>query len=249
MTGHEPCFAWFSRPRPHTGRRRGPGTAGSICNQRFPGALGRPDATYTAARVDILDHPGQRHAQILDLAGDAGAAGRDRHYRHPLRHPLVQGRRPVAGRAGGHAAGPGGRRRPLRAGVLRRRLHHQPATEDVTGGKAWAAFSYDGAPLEPEHGGPARLLVPYLYFWKSAKWMRGLELRDYDAPGSGRPTAPRAHRTRSPCPWGRRTRSPCRWARRTRSRRRWARRTTDRTTVCISNRHGPAWHSWFGKQT
>ena len=56
-------------------------------------------------------------------------------------------------------------------------------TEDVTGGKAWVAFGYDGAPLEPEHGGPARLLVPHLYFWKSAKWVRGLELRDYDAPG------------------------------------------------------------------
>ena len=38
-------------------------------------------------------------------------------------------------------------------------------TEDVTGGKAWVAFGYDGAPLEPEHGGPARLLVPHLYFW------------------------------------------------------------------------------------
>jgi len=56
-------------------------------------------------------------------------------------------------------------------------------TEDVTGGKAWVAFGYDGAPLEPEHGGPGRLLVPHLYFWKSAKWVRGLELRDYDAPG------------------------------------------------------------------
>jgi DMSO/TMAO reductase YedYZ molybdopterin-dependent catalytic subunit len=55
--------------------------------------------------------------------------------------------------------------------------------EDVTGGKAWVAFGYDGAPLEPEHGGPARLLVPHLYFWKSAKWVRGLELRDYAAPG------------------------------------------------------------------
>ena len=55
--------------------------------------------------------------------------------------------------------------------------------EDVTGGKAWVAFGHDGAPLEPEHGGPARLLVPHLYFWKSAKWVRGLELRDYDAPG------------------------------------------------------------------
>ena len=49
--------------------------------------------------------------------------------------------------------------------------------EDVTGGKAWVAYAYDDEPLDPEHGGPARLLVPHLYFWKSAKWVRGLELR------------------------------------------------------------------------
>jgi DMSO/TMAO reductase YedYZ molybdopterin-dependent catalytic subunit len=55
--------------------------------------------------------------------------------------------------------------------------------EDVTGGKAWVAFGYDGEPLDPEHGGPARLLVPHLYFWKSAKWVRGLALRDEDEPG------------------------------------------------------------------
>jgi DMSO/TMAO reductase YedYZ molybdopterin-dependent catalytic subunit len=55
--------------------------------------------------------------------------------------------------------------------------------EDVTGGKAWIAFASDGRPLEPEHGGPARLLVPHLYFWKSAKWVRALELRDTDTPG------------------------------------------------------------------
>jgi DMSO/TMAO reductase YedYZ molybdopterin-dependent catalytic subunit len=55
--------------------------------------------------------------------------------------------------------------------------------EDVMGGKAWVAYEYGGEPLEPEHGGPARLLVPHLYFWKSAKWVRGLELRDYDEPG------------------------------------------------------------------
>jgi DMSO/TMAO reductase YedYZ molybdopterin-dependent catalytic subunit len=55
--------------------------------------------------------------------------------------------------------------------------------EDLTGGKAWIAFGYDGEPLDPEHGGPARLLVPHLYFWKSAKWVRGLELRDEDEPG------------------------------------------------------------------
>jgi DMSO/TMAO reductase YedYZ molybdopterin-dependent catalytic subunit len=54
---------------------------------------------------------------------------------------------------------------------------------DVAGGKAWVAFMYDGAPLHPEHGGPARLLVPHLYFWKSAKWVRELRLMESDAPG------------------------------------------------------------------
>ena len=55
--------------------------------------------------------------------------------------------------------------------------------EDVTGDQAWVAFDYDGQPLESEHGGPARLLVPHLYFWKSAKWVRGLELLDHNQPG------------------------------------------------------------------
>jgi DMSO/TMAO reductase YedYZ molybdopterin-dependent catalytic subunit len=54
---------------------------------------------------------------------------------------------------------------------------------DVTAGQAWVAFGYDGGALEAEHGGPARLLVPHLYFWKSAKWVRGLDLRDTDEPG------------------------------------------------------------------
>ena len=55
--------------------------------------------------------------------------------------------------------------------------------EDVTDGKAWVAYAYDGEPLEPAHGGPARLLVPHLYFWKSAKWVRGLSLLSHDEPG------------------------------------------------------------------
>jgi DMSO/TMAO reductase YedYZ molybdopterin-dependent catalytic subunit len=54
---------------------------------------------------------------------------------------------------------------------------------DVTGGKAWVAYRYGGRPLDPEHGGPARLLVPHLYFWKSAKWIRGLSVADHDEPG------------------------------------------------------------------
>jgi DMSO/TMAO reductase YedYZ molybdopterin-dependent catalytic subunit len=55
--------------------------------------------------------------------------------------------------------------------------------EDVTDGKAWVVFAYEGEPLAPEHGGPARLLVPHLYFWKSAKWVRRLEIEDRDEPG------------------------------------------------------------------
>ncbi|HEY3109466.1 MAG TPA: molybdopterin-dependent oxidoreductase, partial [Chloroflexota bacterium] len=47
---------------------------------------------------------------------------------------------------------------------------------DLREGKAWVVDTYDGAPLAPEHGGPARLLVPHLYFWKSAKWLRGIEI-------------------------------------------------------------------------
>jgi DMSO/TMAO reductase YedYZ molybdopterin-dependent catalytic subunit len=55
--------------------------------------------------------------------------------------------------------------------------------DDVAGGKARVAYEYGGEPLEPEHGGPARLLVPHLYFWKSAKWVRGLTLAPDDEPG------------------------------------------------------------------
>jgi DMSO/TMAO reductase YedYZ molybdopterin-dependent catalytic subunit len=54
---------------------------------------------------------------------------------------------------------------------------------DLTDGKAMVAFQYDDAPLVAEHGGPARLLVPHLYFWKSAKWIRQLRLLDREEPG------------------------------------------------------------------
>ncbi|CAN5249365.1 sulfite oxidase-like oxidoreductase [soil metagenome] len=55
--------------------------------------------------------------------------------------------------------------------------------EDIRDGKAWIAFEFDGEDLDPEHGGPARLLVPHLYFWKSAKWIKGLTMMKDDDPG------------------------------------------------------------------
>ena len=54
---------------------------------------------------------------------------------------------------------------------------------DLLDGRAWIAYRYDGEDLSPEHGGPARLLVPHLYLWKSAKWVRGLQLLLQDEPG------------------------------------------------------------------
>jgi DMSO/TMAO reductase YedYZ molybdopterin-dependent catalytic subunit len=57
------------------------------------------------------------------------------------------------------------------------------ALGDVLGGRAWIAFELEGEPLAPAHGGPARLLVPHLYFWKSAKWVRRLDVLPADAPG------------------------------------------------------------------
>ncbi len=54
---------------------------------------------------------------------------------------------------------------------------------DLVGGRAMIATRFAGAPLAPEHGGPARLLVPHLYFWKSAKWVRGLRFTRRDEAG------------------------------------------------------------------
>ena len=55
--------------------------------------------------------------------------------------------------------------------------------EDLLDGKAWIAYRFDGEDLAPQHGGPARLLVPHLYLWKSAKWVRGIDLLVQDEPG------------------------------------------------------------------
>ena len=54
---------------------------------------------------------------------------------------------------------------------------------DVINGQAFVAYKYNDQPLAPEHGGPARLVVPHLYFWKSAKWVQTLQLSATDQPG------------------------------------------------------------------
>lgn len=54
---------------------------------------------------------------------------------------------------------------------------------DLLEGKAWIVHEFEGKPLQPEHGGPARLLVPHLYFWKSAKWVKEIQILDQNLPG------------------------------------------------------------------
>lgn len=54
---------------------------------------------------------------------------------------------------------------------------------DLLDGQAWLVFEYEGEDLDPEHGGPVRLLVPHLYLWKSAKWVSGMTLMDQEEPG------------------------------------------------------------------
>jgi len=55
--------------------------------------------------------------------------------------------------------------------------------EEIRDGKAWIVWMHEGRPLPREHGGPVRLLVPRLYFWKSAKWVTRLTLMEHDKQG------------------------------------------------------------------
>lgn len=55
--------------------------------------------------------------------------------------------------------------------------------KDVTNNRAMVAITYEGAGIAASHGGPARIVLPHLYFWKSAKWVKELEFTDHDIPG------------------------------------------------------------------
>ena len=122
---------------------------------------------------------GEKHD--WDWAAADGAAGRGDHQGHPLRDAVVEARHPLAGRLTGHAAGRTSRRRPTtRSSQSYGGYTTNLPLDDLLDGQAWIAYEYDGERLAPEHGGPARLLVPHLYFWKSAKWVRGPTLLRQD---------------------------------------------------------------------
>ena len=178
------------------GRRRADGPPGRVPPGQyvvtdFPvlSAGPTPDVPLDEWRFTIageVDEP-----RLVDLGRVPGAAERARHGRHPLRHQVVQARHHLGGRVAGHPAGRASRPRPSTCWCARYGGYTTNLPlEDLLDGKAWVAYAYDGEPLEPEHGGPARLLVPHLYFWKSAKWVRGHRApRRRTSPASGRPTA------------------------------------------------------------
>ena len=167
----------FRGRRRHAPDDRGRVPPGQYLTDDFPVLSAGPTPhtpleEWTFAITGEVDEPRE-----LDLGRVPGAPDRDDHARHPLRHQVVEARHRVGGRARSTRSLDGSRRRPSTSlafcdGGYTTNL----PLEDVSGGKAWVAFGYDGEPLDPEHGGPARLLVPHLYFWKSAKWVRGLAL-------------------------------------------------------------------------
>src|SRR5260370_9883341 len=88
LTRYEPCLAWLPPPAPRPGRTGGPCTAGPVCDRRVPGTVGPPDAAHPAGAMDVLHPPRRPDQEVLGLPGVPGAAGRERHRRHPLRRPL-----------------------------------------------------------------------------------------------------------------------------------------------------------------
>ena len=169
-----PISRGFLGRRPQADAARVP--PGQYLTRDFPVLSAGPTPHTPLDEWTFLISGAVDRAGVVDLGGAARPARRDADGRHPLRDQVVEAR---------HARG-----RACRSTRCSRTWRPKPSTsprgataatrtnlplEDVTDGKAWIAYEYDGAPLEPEHGGPARLLVPHLYFWKSAKWVRGLD--------------------------------------------------------------------------
>ncbi|CAA9539498.1 MAG: conserved hypothetical protein, partial [uncultured Thermomicrobiales bacterium] len=108
------------------GDRRAP-AAGPVPDPRFSGPLGRSHAPHVPLDVGLLGRRGPARTAALDLGRVPGAADRDRDQGHPLRHQVVEVRHGLGRRLARHPAGRGRDRRDPPRGVLRRRLHHQPA--------------------------------------------------------------------------------------------------------------------------
>ena len=156
---------------------------GQYLTERLPGAVGRTDAAGPARRVEVHGphRAGRGHrwswSELTALPAEAVTVDvhcvtrwskLDTVWRGVSLDTLLDDVETAADFALVHSYGGYTTNLPL---------------EDLLDGQAWVAFEYDGEELAAEHGGPARLLVPHLYFWKSAKWVRGIDLMLEDEPG------------------------------------------------------------------
>ena len=173
------------RAGPGVGRRRVTDPSRAVPHDRLSGAVRRPDTPDAIGRwslsIEGLVREPVRWTWDLFLALPAREwtvdiscvtkwTKLDTRWRGVSVDTLLEARR-------------AGSRRHLRDRVVRRWLHDEPAALDVLNSQAFVAFEYEGRPLAAEHGGPARLVVPGRYLWKSAKWVRGLRLQSQDEPG------------------------------------------------------------------
>ena len=196
-SGHGPDLTWLPAPPPRRRRSRPtparpvPRAATSRCSPRAR----RPAPT---SRTWTSRSAGRSTARV-DLGRVPGAAARDVTDGHPLRHEVVEVRHDVWEGVSVDTLLDG--RRDARRGYAIAYCDGGYTTnlplDDVTDGKAWVAYELRRRAAAPEHGGPARLLVPHLYFWKSAKWVRGHRAaRPRTSPGSGSRSATTTTATR-----------------------------------------------------
>ena len=142
-----------------------------------------PNISRERWRLDV--YGAVEHPLFWDWAQFTAAAADAFRLRHSLRHDLVALRQPWDGFATRDLLNACQPRDEARFVVLHSHDGYTTnlALEDFAAEDALLAHTWSGAPLEQEHGGPVRLVVPHLYFWKSAKWLQSIEFLERDAPG------------------------------------------------------------------
>ena len=165
--------------RGFSGRRRSAPDLppGQYLTEDFPVLTAGPTPRVAARPVGAHDHHRDRPGAPVGLGRPAGAAVRHADRRPALRHPLVQARHRLAGRRRSTRCSrtsrpPRTSRSSRRTAATRRTCRWRTCS---TGRPGWPTGT-TARTCDAEHGGPARLLVPHLYLWKSAKWVRGITL-------------------------------------------------------------------------
>lgn len=174
----------FHRPR----SRRRPvrsDSAGSASRGEFPCSDGRANAERGALRLEIHRQDRSEARQSVELERVQRPTEDQDDPRHSLRHVLVQAGYRLEGVLIEDILADAGLDRPT--DFVLAHCYDNYSTNvplaDLLSGKAMVALNYAGKPLPRDHGGPARLLVPHLYFWKSAKWVNALQFTTRDEAG------------------------------------------------------------------